>query len=427
MFHDGDNLVVRQRQTGNTHGGILIWADGVTTTLADQDGQPSDDDTVLNTWHNRVISLHELANKTYSGIWFGGGLSGGNFTQQFASIAVVSADGSVHTIFNGGEESPTYVNGPASTGANVSIAADDASVRYYASDHLGTAQMEVSAGGWPVSKSEFAPFGQELSDPSSTTNRYKFTGKERDTESGLDYFGARYYASTAGRFMSPDWAQKAEPVPYAKMDNPQSLNLYGYVGNNPINQADADGHEWRDIVNFVAGAMNAYGSDNLMGAGNVEQTTTAGRLGAMLGHSIAAGQGVGEVILGTGGNIAGAALDTTGIGAAIGVPVNAASTAVTLHGAGTATTAAMAMGKLNKSKTGPGSVPPSERAPQRTATPAEKAQKLSEQGGKCANCEKSVKNGEGIGHHYPDRHADGGKEIVVVCKECHTDLHSGEK
>ncbi|MBS1813669.1 MAG: hypothetical protein JSS87_02215 [Acidobacteria bacterium] len=68
MFHDGDQLVVRQRQTGNTHGGILIWADGVTTTLADQDGQPSDDDTVLNTWHNRVISLHELANKTYSGI-----------------------------------------------------------------------------------------------------------------------------------------------------------------------------------------------------------------------------------------------------------------------------------------------------------------------------------------------------------------------
>jgi RHS repeat-associated protein len=39
-----------------------------------------------------------------------------------------------------------------------------------------------------------------------------FTGKERDTESGNDYFGARYYASTMGRFMSPDWSAKAEPA-----------------------------------------------------------------------------------------------------------------------------------------------------------------------------------------------------------------------
>jgi RHS repeat-associated protein len=68
------------------------------------------------------------------------------------------------------------------------------------------------------------------------------TGKERDTESGLDYFGARYYASTMGRWMSPDWSAKEEPVPYAKLDNPQSLNLYAYVGNNPLSNADPDGH-----------------------------------------------------------------------------------------------------------------------------------------------------------------------------------------
>jgi RHS repeat-associated protein len=68
------------------------------------------------------------------------------------------------------------------------------------------------------------------------------TGKERDTESGNDYFGARYYASAMGRFMSPDWAAKATPVPYAKLDNPQSLNLYAYVGNNPLSRMDPDGH-----------------------------------------------------------------------------------------------------------------------------------------------------------------------------------------
>jgi RHS repeat-associated protein len=75
----------------------------------------------------------------------------------------------------------------------------------------------------------------------------RFTGKERDAESGNDYFGARYYASTMGRFLSPDWSAKTEPVPYAKLDDPQSLNLYAYVGNNPLNRTDPDGH---DLLSF---------------------------------------------------------------------------------------------------------------------------------------------------------------------------------
>jgi RHS repeat-associated protein len=69
-----------------------------------------------------------------------------------------------------------------------------------------------------------------------------YTGKERDVESGLDYFGARYYTSTMGRWMSPDWADKPEAVPYSTLDNPQSLNLYGYVNNNPLSNLDSDGH-----------------------------------------------------------------------------------------------------------------------------------------------------------------------------------------
>lgn len=73
-------------------------------------------------------------------------------------------------------------------------------------------------------------------------NASRYTGKERDAESGLDYFGARYYGSSMGRFMSPDWAAKAMPVPYAKLDNPQTLNLYSYVGNNPLSWTDSTGH-----------------------------------------------------------------------------------------------------------------------------------------------------------------------------------------
>jgi RHS repeat-associated protein len=70
----------------------------------------------------------------------------------------------------------------------------------------------------------------------------KFTGKERDAESGLDYFGARYYGGALGRFTSPDWNGKPEPVPYAKLDNPQTLNQYAYVLNSPLGKADSDGH-----------------------------------------------------------------------------------------------------------------------------------------------------------------------------------------
>jgi RHS repeat-associated protein len=69
------------------------------------------------------------------------------------------------------------------------------------------------------------------------------SGKERDTESGNDYFGARYYASAMGRFMSPDWANSPEPVPYAKMGDPQSLNLYAFALNNPESAPDLDGHQ----------------------------------------------------------------------------------------------------------------------------------------------------------------------------------------
>jgi RHS repeat-associated protein len=76
----------------------------------------------------------------------------------------------------------------------------------------------------------------------SCGNRYHFTGKERDAESGNDYFGARYYASSMGRFLSPDWSAKVMPVPYVKLDNPQSLNLYSYVWNNPLSRNDPDGH-----------------------------------------------------------------------------------------------------------------------------------------------------------------------------------------
>jgi len=88
------------------------------------------------------------------------------------------------------------------------------------------------------------PYGGVEQDYCSTqvSQNYKFTGKEHDAESGLDDFGARYYSSSLGRFMTPDWAANAIAVPYANFGDPQTLDLYGYVKNNPINKIDPDGH-----------------------------------------------------------------------------------------------------------------------------------------------------------------------------------------
>jgi len=51
---------------------------------------------------------------------------------------------------------------------------------------------------------------------------YKFTGKERDAETGNDDFGARYYSPSLGRWLSPDWSAVPAPVPYATLTNPQN-------------------------------------------------------------------------------------------------------------------------------------------------------------------------------------------------------------
>jgi RHS repeat-associated protein len=108
--------------------------------------------------------------------------------------------------------------------------------------------------GQPETDIQSLPYGDQLASyPDQYACTYAddstplyYTGKERDTESGNDFFGARYYASTTGRFLSPDWSAQEEPVPYAKLDNPQTLNLYAYVLNNPLSAVDPGGHNGMD-------------------------------------------------------------------------------------------------------------------------------------------------------------------------------------
>ena len=117
-----------------------------------------------------------------------------------------------------------------------------------------------------VERYDYAPFGEELTagidgrtttllfstnqyptiTPDSTTD--KFTGKERDSETGLDYFGARYLSGAQGRFTSPD-AGNAHPA------SPQSWNRYTYAANNPLAIIDPDG---REPVKAQAGLIQGF-------------------------------------------------------------------------------------------------------------------------------------------------------------------------
>ena len=116
------------------------------------------------------------------------------------------------------------------------------SIAYYFSDHLKTTDIVTDGQGNIKNESDFYPWGGELQFANSDSNHYKFGGKERDTETALDYYGARYYSNAVARFLTPDWAAKAVAVPYADFGNPQSLNLYSYTKNNPTTFGDSDGH-----------------------------------------------------------------------------------------------------------------------------------------------------------------------------------------
>ncbi len=177
----------------------------------------------------------------------------------------------VHTnVFANGQLIATYAND------NGGMTPQAGTRYFFLSDWLGSKRVQTDdVGNSPLTWSNL-PFGDGLVPAGDSASEQHFTGKERDTESGLDYFGARYYASIMGRFMSPDWSTKIEPVPYSKLDNPQTLNLYAYVGNNPLSLTDSDGHQ-DDAGDHVvcAGNSNCHTVDDKIRGGEKAQQNSA--------------------------------------------------------------------------------------------------------------------------------------------------------
>ncbi len=127
-------------------------------------------------------------------------------------------------------------------------------VRYYFADHLGSTRLVTGTTNpsAPLDSLDYGPFGEQMA--GDTATHYKFTGKERDSESGLDYFGRRHYSSSLGRFASPDPQNEG-----AQATEPQSWNAYSYAANNPLKNTDPDGEDYH--VCFMGGQCFDVASD----------------------------------------------------------------------------------------------------------------------------------------------------------------------
>ncbi len=145
----------------------------------------------------------------------------------------------------------------------------NATIQWLITDHLGTPRMIVDQTGTManVKRHDYLPFGEELFAPAGGRSaplgyaagdgvRQQFTSKERDNETGLDYFIARHFSSFQARFVSPDeftggpdelfdftGVAQANPTFYADVTHPQSLNKYQFCLENPLAYVDPDGHQ----------------------------------------------------------------------------------------------------------------------------------------------------------------------------------------
>jgi len=114
-------------------------------------------------------------------------------------------------------------------------------VAYFHSDHLGSSNIITNQAGNLIQNCEYLPYGEFSTKSGINATNYYFTGKELDDETGLMFFGARYYDPQIGRFITPDTIIQS---PY----DPQSFNRYSYCRNNPINLIDPTGHSFLSDV-----------------------------------------------------------------------------------------------------------------------------------------------------------------------------------
>ena len=175
---------------------------------------------------NRIIQVDRGSTASYTYNETGNRVQkniGSGFTEYY-----YGPTGRVQDEYNGSAWTAQYVY----AGSELIAEYKNNTTEFVHTDHLGSTRLVTAVNKSVLDSLDYLPFGQQIAGDTSTT--HKFTGKERDTESGLDNFGARYDASSLGRFMTPD------PMG-GHLEDPQTLNRYAYVRNNPTNLTDPTG------------------------------------------------------------------------------------------------------------------------------------------------------------------------------------------
>ncbi len=123
-------------------------------------------------------------------------------------------------------------------------------IHYFHTDHLGSSNVITDSTGTVVEISEYTPYGSfSPASPGPRVTSHGFTGQRLDSSTGLYFYNARYYDPSLGRFTQPD---SIVPAP----SDPQALNRYSYVRNNPINLTDPSGHGWfSKLMGAIAGVF----------------------------------------------------------------------------------------------------------------------------------------------------------------------------
>jgi len=169
-----------------------------------------------------------------------------DFSSGFGGSGVVASPPSLAQGF-GAEMVTTHSISPNPRESSAIATSGDWTIQWVVTDQLGTPRITVDQTGdfSGVTRHDYLPFGEELTTQGVRTPqlgyngdsvRQKFTQKERDIETGLDYFKARYYSSTQGRFTSVDPSRQS-----VRLDQPQSWNRYTYALNNPLAYVDENG------------------------------------------------------------------------------------------------------------------------------------------------------------------------------------------
>jgi RHS repeat-associated protein len=237
--------------------------------------------------------------------------SGNRISKVSTASGTTITPNSFYTV-DGSSYERNIMAGSLGSVATSTYSGSTASLIYHHKDHLGGTHVESDSSGTSVEYILYTPFGGTLMDvkTGSYENDHKYTDKEKDEDTGLYYYGARYYNSTVGMFTAQDPVYLSVGTQDAKetqelIQDPHRLNSYAYSRNNPIKYFDADGNTFQEKVDQTADAINWFYNKITFGAGDTAEEM--GRSGVTVGGlaDTLTGVAAGTVIVGGAAALAG--------------------------------------------------------------------------------------------------------------------------